>query len=130
VVGTEDRAAVMDSMILCKFLRGVFTEPFTEWAALLGAVTGWAVTAAELRATARRIVRAKRAFNIREGATAADDRLPARMLETSLALGSGRTATLTADRLQSMIDGYYAERGLDRAGRVLPEDMADLLLDA
>ena len=25
-VETEDRAAVMDSMILCKFLRGVFTE--------------------------------------------------------------------------------------------------------
>src|SRR5690349_1274627 len=34
-VGTEDRAAVMDSMILCKFLRGVFEDPFTEWAALL-----------------------------------------------------------------------------------------------
>jgi aldehyde:ferredoxin oxidoreductase len=31
-VGTEDRAAVMDSMILCKFLRGVFDDPFTEWA--------------------------------------------------------------------------------------------------
>ena len=25
-VGTEDRAAVMDSMILCKFLRGVFDD--------------------------------------------------------------------------------------------------------
>ena len=31
-VDTEDRAAVMDSMILCKFLRGVFTDPFREWA--------------------------------------------------------------------------------------------------
>ena len=36
-VGTEDRAAVMDSMILCKFLRGVFDDPFTEWAALAAA---------------------------------------------------------------------------------------------
>jgi aldehyde:ferredoxin oxidoreductase len=27
-IGTEDRAAVMDSLILCKFLRGVFDEPF------------------------------------------------------------------------------------------------------
>ena len=26
-IETEDRAAVMDSLILCKFLRGVFTEP-------------------------------------------------------------------------------------------------------
>ena len=69
-VGTEDRAAVMDSMILCKFLRGVFDDPFAEWAALLAAVTGWDVDADELRATARRIVLAKRVFNQREGATA------------------------------------------------------------
>ena len=77
-VGTEDRAAVMDSMILCKFLRGVFEDPFTEWAALLASVTGWDLDAAELRTTARRIVLAKRVFNLREGATAADDTLPRR----------------------------------------------------
>src|SRR6478735_2761983 len=47
-IGTEDRAAIMDSLILCKFLRGVFTDPFTEWAALLSAVTGWDVDGAEL----------------------------------------------------------------------------------
>src|SRR5882757_2473593 len=129
-VGTEDRAAVMDSMILCKFLRGVFTEPFTEWAALLTSVTGWAVDADELRETARRIVRAKRAFNLREGATAADDTLPSRMLETPLELESGRLATLTAERLHTMVHGYYAARGLDQAGRVAPADLADLLLDA
>jgi aldehyde:ferredoxin oxidoreductase len=128
-VDTEDRAAVMDSMILCKFLRGVFEQPFPEWAALLGPVTGWAVDAAELHATARRIVRAKRAFNLREGATAADDRLPARMLETPLELGSGRTATLTAQRLQSMIDGYYAARGLDPGGGIPESERPELLLD-
>ncbi|GAA1689042.1 aldehyde ferredoxin oxidoreductase family protein [Nonomuraea maheshkhaliensis] len=128
-VGTEDRAAVMDSMILCKFLRGVFDDPFTEWAGLLALVTGWPVDAAELRATARRIVRAKRAFNQREGATAADDTLPARMLETPLELGSGRRAALGEDRLRSMVAGYYAARGLDEEGRVAPADLADLLLD-
>ena len=31
-VEAEDRSAVMDSMILCRFLRGVFDEPFDEWA--------------------------------------------------------------------------------------------------
>ncbi|MEU8360042.1 aldehyde ferredoxin oxidoreductase C-terminal domain-containing protein [Nonomuraea sp. NPDC048882] len=128
-VGTEDRAAVMDSMILCKFLRGVFDDPFTEWAGLLALVTGWPVDAAELRETARRIVRAKRAFNQREGATAADDTLPARMLETPLELGSGRRAALDEDRLRSMVTGYYAARGLDEEGRVAPADLADLLLD-
>jgi aldehyde:ferredoxin oxidoreductase len=129
-IDTEDRAAVMDSMILCKFLRGVFADPFTEWAALLAVVTGWQVDAEELRAAARRIVRAKRAFNLREGATAADDTLPARMLQTPLELGSGRAASLSMERLQAMIDGYYAARGLDEAGRVTTADLADLLLDA
>jgi len=129
-IDTEDRAAVMDSMILCKFLRGVFDDPFTEWASLLSLVTGWPMDAAELRDTARRIVRAKRAFNMREGATAADDTLPARMLETPLELGSGRRAALDADRLQSMIAGYYAARGLDEEGRVAAGDLADLLIDA
>jgi aldehyde:ferredoxin oxidoreductase len=127
-VGTEDRAAVMDSMILCKFLRGVFEDPFTEWAALLRSVTGWDVDAAELRAVAQRIVLAKRVFNQREGATAADDTLPARMLETPLQLGSGRVAALTADRLRAMVAGYYAARGLDDEGRPGQEAEAALLL--
>jgi len=128
-VGTEDRAAVMDSMILCKFLRGVFDDPFTEWAALLSKVTGWDVDAAELHATAQRIVLAKRVFNQREGATAADDTLPPRLLETPLELGSGRVAALTADRLRSMIDAYYAARGLDAEGRPGRDDLAGLRLD-
>jgi aldehyde:ferredoxin oxidoreductase len=127
-VGTEDRAAVMDSMILCKFLRGVFDEPFDEWAALLRAVTGWAVDAAELRATARRIVLAKRVFNLRRGATAADDTLPRRMLDTPLELASGRTAALTEERLRGMVAGYYAARDLDAAGVPAPSALADLLL--
>jgi aldehyde:ferredoxin oxidoreductase len=127
-IGTEDRAAVMDSMILCKFLRGVFTEPFEEWAALLRPVTGWDVTADELRTVARRIVLAKRVFNLREGATTDDDTLPRRMLDTPLELGSGRTATLTEERLRSMVEGYYTGRGLDVDGRPDPADLADLRL--
>ena len=127
-IETEDRAAVMDSLILCKFLRGVFSEPFDEWAALLAAVTGWDTDGAELRQTARRIVLAKRAFNIREGWTPADDWLPERLLSEPLRIGSGRVATLTPGRLRSMIHGYYAARGLDSDGRPDEASLAGLLL--
>ena len=127
-IETEDRAAVMDSLILCKFLRGVFTDPFTEWAALLSAVTGWDVTAGELRETARRIVMTKRVYNIREGWQPEDDWLPGRLLNEPLTLPSGRVATLTAERLRSMIDAYYAMRGLDGDGYPDPAALPGLLL--
>jgi aldehyde:ferredoxin oxidoreductase len=128
-VETEDRAAVMDSLILCKFLRGVFSEPFDEWAALLAAVTGWDTDGAELRQTARRIVLAKRVFNLREGWRPQDDWLPERLLSEPLAVASGRVATLTPERLRDMIDGYYAARGLDGEGRPDPASLADLRLN-
>jgi aldehyde:ferredoxin oxidoreductase len=128
-IGTEDRAAVMDSLILCKFLRGVFEDPFDEWAALLRGVTGWDVDGAELAATARRIVLAKRAFNAREGWTRADDTLPDRFLDESLEVASGRTATLSRERLDAMIEGYYDARGLDSDGLLAPEQLADLRLE-
>jgi aldehyde:ferredoxin oxidoreductase len=127
-VETEDRAAVMDSLILCKFLRGVFSEPFDEWAALLSAVTGWDTSGAELRQTARRIVLAKRVFNLREGWQPQDDWLPQRLLSEPLPVASGRVATLTPERLRGMIDGYYAARGLDGEGRPDQASLADLRL--
>jgi aldehyde:ferredoxin oxidoreductase len=127
-VETEDRAAVMDSLILCKFLRGVFSEPFDEWAALLSAVTGWDTSGAELRQTARRIVLAKRVFNLREGWQPQDDWLPQRLLSEPLPVASGRVATLTPERLRGMIDGYYAARGLDGDGRPDQASLADLRL--
>src|SRR5215831_15440397 len=125
-VETEDRAAAMDSLILCKFLRGVFREPFEEWAALLTAVTGWDADGAELRRTARRIVLAKRVFNIREGWQPGDDWLPGRLLSQPLETASGRVAELTPERLHAMIGGYYAARGLDPEGRPAPADVAGL----
>jgi aldehyde:ferredoxin oxidoreductase len=127
-VETEDRAAIMDSLILCKFLRGVFTEPFEEWAGLLSSVTGWDVDGAELRQTARRIVLAKRTYNIREGWRPADDWLPERLLSEPLRLASGREAGLTPVRLRAMIDAYYAARGLDDQGQPGPAQLTDLRL--
>jgi aldehyde:ferredoxin oxidoreductase len=127
-IETEDRAAIMDSLILCKFLRGVFTEPFDEWAALLSAVTGWDTDGPELRQTARRIILAKRAFNIREGWQPEDDWLPERLLSEPITVASGRVAALTPGRLRGMIDGYYAARGLDSEGRPAQASVADLHL--
>lgn len=121
-VGTEDRAALIDSLILCKFLRGVFTDLFAEAAELLRGVTGWDVTAEELRATARRIVTAKKLFNIREGWTAAEDTLPRRFLSEGLPTGVSAGAVLPRERLQEMVQAYYAARGWSPDGDVPAND--------
>ena len=91
-IDTEDRAALMDSLILCKFLRGVFSDFHAEAAGMLRAVTGWDVTADELRDTARRIVAAKRQVNLLAGWTPAEDTLPERFLDTPLPNDPGAIA--------------------------------------
>lgn len=117
-IDTEDRAALIDSLILCKFLRGVFTDLYAESAALLAGVTGWDVSGDELRVTAQRIVAAKRLFNQREGWRRDEDTLPPRFLREGLPLGGDRAAALTAERLDAMIAAYYAARGYDADGRI------------
>jgi aldehyde:ferredoxin oxidoreductase len=117
-VETEDRAALIDSLILCKFLRGVFTDLFAEAADLLNRVTGWDTTADELRQTAKRIVTAKKLFNVREGWTRAEDTLPARFLSEGLPEGAAPGATLPRERLQAMVRAYYRARGWSDEGQV------------
>jgi aldehyde:ferredoxin oxidoreductase len=127
-VDTEDRAALIDSLILCKFLRGVFGDVYLESAELLAAVTGWDVTSLELQRTAQRIVIAKKLFNIREGWTADEDTLPWRMLSEGLPAGAGPGAALPAERLLEMIQAYYRERGWTTTGRVPGQLVTDLAL--
>ncbi|MBI1951761.1 MAG: aldehyde ferredoxin oxidoreductase family protein [Acidobacteria bacterium] len=119
---TEDRAALMDALILCKFLRGVFTDLFQEAVPLLRAVTGWDVTADELRQAARRIVVTRKWFNEREGWTPAEDTLPRRFLSEPLRQGASAGATLSPSRLAEMIEAYNLHRGFTADGHV-PEGL-------
>jgi len=113
-VETEDKAALMDSLILCKFLRGVFEDFFAEAAQMLRLVTGWDVTAEELREDAKRIVVAKKRFNILAGWTPAEDTLPERMLRQPLA--DDAKAQLSPERLQALVAAYNEARGWSTEG--------------
>jgi aldehyde:ferredoxin oxidoreductase len=129
-VETEDRSALIDSLILCKFLRGVFGDLYAESAELLARVTGWDVTADELRRLAQRIVTAKKLYNLREGWTPAEDTLPRRFLSEGLPTGVSAGAVLPRERLQEMIRAYYAARGWDQEGGVPPALVDQLDLEA
>jgi aldehyde:ferredoxin oxidoreductase len=114
-IETEDRAALIDSLILCKFLRGVFSDLYAESAELLQAVTGWDVDATELRETARRVVNARKCLNLREGWTRLEDTLPPRFLVEET---DPEAPTLSRGRLDAMIAAYYRGRGWDEEGEV------------
>ena len=98
VVEVENDAAAMDSLILCKFLRGVFADFPTEGAELLRLVTG---TRVDLRAVGARVCTLRKIFNIRAGWRREDDTLPRRLLEGSL----------SERKLEAMILAYYRARG-------------------
>jgi aldehyde:ferredoxin oxidoreductase len=108
-IETEDKAALMDSLIICKFLRGVFEDFYSEAAVMLHAVTGWEATADELRDTAKRIVAAKRQFNLLAGWTPAEDTLPERFLNTPLP--DDGAASLSRTRLNELVAEYHRQRG-------------------
>ena len=127
-IETEDRAAVMDSLILCKFLRGVFDDFYLQAAELLAAVTGWAITAAELHEVARRVVAARKCLNQREGWTNAEDTLPPSLLEEGEPCRE--SPRLSRERLETMIAAYYQARGWDQSGRLPLSLRQELALDS
>ncbi|HKE86995.1 MAG TPA: aldehyde ferredoxin oxidoreductase family protein [Vicinamibacterales bacterium] len=108
-IESEDKAALMDSLILCKFLRRVLEDFHGESASMLRAVTGWDVTPDELCETARRIVAAKRQFNLLAGWTPDEDTLPERFLSTPLP--NDPEAALSRERLQELVAEYHRQRG-------------------
>lgn len=110
-IQTENEAALMDSLILCKFLRGVFSDRLAGMAEMLELVTGWPRDPEELHRTAERIVSAKKWYNIRQGWTPQEDTLPSRFLSEPVSNGPSQGAGLTSELLNEMIELYNRQRG-------------------
>jgi aldehyde:ferredoxin oxidoreductase len=115
-VESEDRAALLDSLILCKFVRGALMDFYADSAALLSAVTGMDFDGEELRQTAARIVTLRKLFNLREGWQPADDTLPTRFLTEAIGSGPVAGARLPRARLEEMIRVYNRARSWTEAG--------------
>ncbi|MFI5266006.1 MAG: aldehyde ferredoxin oxidoreductase family protein [Chloroflexota bacterium] len=120
---SEDRSAVIDSLILCKFVRRCFDDFYPEAEELYQLITGWDVN---LRQAGERITNLKKLFNVREGWRPADDTLPARVLTEPLPTGVASGTTLTAPELQDMIASYYAARGWTPEGAIPEGKLAEL----
>lgn len=126
VAASEDFAAVLDSLIVCKFLRKCFADFYSEGAELLSKVTGWNCSGTELRRTGERIHTLKKLFNIREGWRPEHDWLPQRLLCETLPTGVAQGIGLTGEELREMIQGYYKAREWDESGFVPEQKLQEL----
>ncbi|MEW6592508.1 MAG: aldehyde ferredoxin oxidoreductase family protein [Candidatus Hadarchaeota archaeon] len=107
----ENFCAVVDSLVTCKF--GACWPPvfyFEDYARALTAVTGIRHTASSLFTTGARIFSLERAFNIREGVTRKDDRLPGRMIKSPAPEGPPKGHIVELDY---MLPEYYQLRQWD-----------------
>ena len=126
VAGSEDFAAVLDSLIVCKFLRKCFSDFYGEAAELLSKITGWPCSSIELRRIGERIHTVKKLYNIREGWQPQDDSLPDRLLSETLPTGVAKGVGLTPAELREMIRSYYEARGWDDRGFVSQSKLNEL----
>jgi aldehyde:ferredoxin oxidoreductase len=120
----QDSAAVIDSLIYCKFANLAVAEEF--FARALSAVTGEHFTADDLMMVGERVWTLERLFNIREGFTKADDTLPDRMLNEPVPDGPSEGHTV---KLTPMLEEYYAFRGWDENGVPRPAKLKELSLE-
>ncbi len=125
-IETENEATIMDSLILCKFLRGVFEDKLAAMSEMLGLVAGWDVAVSELNVAAERIITAKKWYNIQQGWEPVEDTLPKRFLSEPLKDGASAGAMLSSDQLRSLVKAYNRARHWSDEGWVPEERLREL----
>ena len=130
--GSMHFTSLRNTVDVCMFLQ--YSEP--RIVDLMRGVTGWDVTEEELAEVARRGLTMARIFNMREGKTRADDRLPDRLLEpmqsgplspswtepldpkNAAPVATAPGKVLTQERVDDVVTTYYRQQGWDEQSGV------------
>lgn len=110
LIDYEDRLNIFDTLTLCRFYRDLYT--WEELQDVFPLVTGNKESKETLRQKAAAIATLTRQFNLREGFTAEDDRLPKRLHKEALPEGG----SLSEADLDQLLRDYYRLRGWDDRG--------------
>jgi len=111
----------VDCLGVCKY-HTVFLSPnhlnFDDFSKLIRLNTGLELSPLDVWNVAERAYNIERLFNIREGATRKDDRLPDRYFDepTPLGLDVARNKRLDRKKFEEMIDEYYRLHGWNMEG--------------
>lgn len=120
----QNSSAVIDSLVICKFINLAVGEEF--FARTLTSVTGIHFSTDDLIRVGERVWNLERLYNLREGFTQADDTLPKRMLDEPVAAGPSAGFTV---RLEPMLEEYYEFRGWDAGGVPTQAKLIEIELD-
>lgn len=127
VMDSENFAALVDSLVICKFVTHwppVFY--FKDVAEALTYATGIRYTEEDVRTIGERIYLLERAFNLREGLSSKDDRLPERLLKEPAPAGPSKGHVIELD---VMLKEYYRLRCYDEKGYPSYEKMKEVGLE-
>ena len=113
--GEQDYLAGLDALVKCDFgAFGVTPESYTR---MFNAATGRSAGNRFLNTLGERIWNQTRLFNLREGLTAGQDRLPTRIVSEPLPSGPHKGRRISEADMAVMLTEYYRERGWDAKGR-------------
>jgi len=116
------KCIVQDSLLLCSFLP----YSYEQVANLTAAVTGWHISIMEQLKVAERILTMARLFNIRDGFTTADDKLPKRFFQPKTD-GILSNTYLDPEEFEKAKGYYYTLMGWDvHTGIPLPKKLEEL----
>ena len=131
VTWQERLYAVTDSIGICKFQTvfcSVNAPKWEEFSKLIQLTTDMQLTKDQLMQVGERIHTIERMFNLREGFSRKDDRLPDRYFEeaTPIGLPIARGKKIDRDRFEKMLDEYYALHGWNENGTPKKEALEKL----
>ena len=111
----ENQYAIIDSLIICKFTRGVYSS-MDEIAKAYTLVTGLEMSGQELVKAGERIYNVAKCFNVRFGLTRKDDYPPPRAFEEPMTDDVAKGAQIDRRQYDEALDSYYGGRGWTKDG--------------
>ncbi len=131
VMDGEDLYNVVDSLILCKFSRGVMYDGLKDMAKYYELATGIPMTAEELIVAGERINNLARVINIREGGgTREFDTLPWKIMNFPVPdEGVAKGVYVKKEEFDIGLDDYYKVRGWTKNGVPTPDKLKEIGLE-
>jgi aldehyde:ferredoxin oxidoreductase len=108
----EDRLTIFDTLVLCRFYRDLYQ--WEDLAEMIKGLTGLDLDRDAMKIIAGSISDNTRRFNVREGLTPQEDKLPKRFCNEVLP-ETGKI--ITEEQMDELLTDYYRARGWDEMGR-------------